>query len=82
MEAYTLACVAGVHRAAPEFPNVKVTFHPPDNRRRDTDNMLASCKASLDGLALAMGVDDADWNLTIARADPVKGGAVVVEIGR
>ena len=61
-------------------PMVKVTFCPPDNRRRDTDNMLASCKAYLDGVALAIGCDDSGWTLTIARAAAIIGGAVIVEI--
>jgi crossover junction endodeoxyribonuclease RusA len=61
--------------------HVKLTFHPPDNRRRDLDNMLASVKSALDGIALATGVDDHLWGLTIERAAPVKGGAVIVQCG-
>lgn len=40
--------------------NIALTmlFYPPDNRRRDLDNMLASCKALLDGIAQGMGIDD------------------------
>ena len=60
--------------------NVEVLFLPPDNRRRDTDGMLTSCKAALDGIADALGVDDSRWRLTIDRGEPVKGGAVIVSV--
>lgn len=36
----------------------KITFYPPDNRRRDDDNMVSSFKAARDGLADALGIDD------------------------
>lgn len=62
-------------------PHVRVTFHPPDNRRRDLDNMLASIKSALDGVALATGVDDGLWGLTITKGQPVKGGSVLIECG-
>ena len=61
---------------------LRITFHPPDRRRRDLDGMLGAIKAGLDGIALAAGVDDYGWSLTIRRAEPVKGGAVVVTIDK
>ena len=60
--------------------DVSITFHPPDNRRRDIDNMLASNKAALDGVSAAIGVDDSRWGLSLSRGDVVKGGRVVVQI--
>lgn len=58
-----------------------ITFHPPDNRRRDLDNMLASIKYGLDGLAKAAGVDDHKWNaIDLRRGEKAEGGAVIVEI--
>jgi crossover junction endodeoxyribonuclease RusA len=33
---------------------VVITAYPPDKRDRDSDNLLASCKACLDGIALAL----------------------------
>lgn len=44
--------------------NVHLKFIPPTRRRRDEDNLLASCKALLDGLAMALGVDDSEFRLT------------------
>lgn len=61
--------------------DVHVTFCPPDNRHRDADNMLSSCKAFFDGIADAIRVDDRHWRLTIQRGEVVKDGAVIVKIG-
>ena len=60
--------------------SVAIYFHPPDNRRRDTDNMLSSVKSGLDGIADATGVDDSRWSYGMSRGDPVKGGAVLVHV--
>jgi len=59
---------------------VKITFHPPDKRRRDRDNMIAAFKSGQDGIVDAIGVDDADWEPTYNVGDVIKGGAVAVEI--
>lgn len=73
-----LAMAQGCRALAADRLTVEITFYPPDKRRRDTDNMLASLKSGLDGIADATGVDDSNWNYGIARDEPVKGGAVVV----
>lgn len=57
-----------------------VTFHAPDNRRRDRTNAEASCKAYFDGIADALGVDDRRFEPSYAWGDVRKGGAVVVVI--
>jgi crossover junction endodeoxyribonuclease RusA len=60
---------------------VHLVFIKPDRRARDWDNMLASMKSGLDGLADAMGVDDSMWRLSFDVADePVPAGAVLVTI--
>jgi crossover junction endodeoxyribonuclease RusA len=59
---------------------VHLAFAAPCRRARDLDNLLAACKAGLDGLADAMGVDDRHWRIAIDRADPVSGGRVDVEV--
>jgi len=43
--------------------SVSYAFHPPDNRRRDFDNMIGCTKAYTDGLAQALGVDDSTFRL-------------------
>jgi crossover junction endodeoxyribonuclease RusA len=60
---------------------VSIGFFPPDRRRRDVDGMLSALKSSLDGVADALMVDDNLFDLSLTVAGPVKGGAVVVEIG-
>jgi crossover junction endodeoxyribonuclease RusA len=37
---------------------MEITFYPPDRRHRDADNMVASIKSGLDGLADALKVND------------------------
>lgn len=37
---------------------VTLIITPPSRRRMDEDNMLARCKAYIDGVATALGVDD------------------------
>jgi crossover junction endodeoxyribonuclease RusA len=67
----------------PDFPEsgpipVRITFCPPDRRRRDRDNMISSLKAAVDGIAECFGVDDARFVPTYAVGEPVKGGCVEV----
>lgn len=76
----------GRHRAPVTPPNgplpVRLEFCPPDKRVRDLDNLGASCKWALDGVAKALGVDDRNFRpVTLDWGDVRKGGAVVVKIG-
>lgn len=38
--------------------NLTLICTPPVMRYRDEDNLIANCKATFDGLALALGIDD------------------------
>lgn len=59
---------------------VKIIFHPPDKRARDLDNCLASIKSGLDGVAMALGVNDKNFRpITIDFGDVVKNGKIVIE---
>lgn len=60
--------------------HLHITFCPPDKRRRDLDNMLASFKQGIDAIAETMGVDDYGFGFTIIRGQPVKGGIVRITI--
>jgi len=60
---------------------VALEFIPPDKRRRDLDNLLASCKGLLDGIAGALGVDDSLFVPQLMMSETTtKGGAVRVRI--
>lgn len=80
-EAWVLAkAMRLVRPGAPCDPVVvRLDAYPRHERRRDIDNLLASCKGALDGLAQAIGVDDCLFRpiLTIHPAD----GRGVIEIG-
>lgn len=81
--AHLLAIEAGWHRAG--WPDgdlfVWIDFYPPDRRHRDTDGLLSSCKAALDGIADGMGVSDRRFVPRPYVKDEVrKGGEVRVRI--
>lgn len=79
---YKEACWALAREARFRAEHLDITFHPPCGRRRDLDNLLAAMKAGLDGLALAMGVDDSEFTFTIRKGDPKRpDGCVVVKDG-
>lgn len=61
---------------------VVLTFHAPDKRHRDLDNLLAASKAALDGVAAALHMDDREFEPVTLKRGPVgKPGTLVVEIG-
>ena len=81
--AHLLAIEAGWHRA--EWADgdlfVWIDFYPPDRRHRDTDGLLSSCKAALDGIADGMGVNDRRFVPRPYCKDEVrKGGEVHIRI--
>lgn len=61
---------------------LRFTYHPPDRRRRDCQDVPNSLKASIDGIADAMGVDDYGFKVHYPPefSEVRKGGAIVVEI--
>lgn len=60
---------------------MRITFYPPDHRRRDDDNMIGSFKAARDGIAQALGVDDRRFRPHYFFEEPSKPGRVEVRIG-
>lgn len=79
-KAIGLAVGLGYLEGSENAVSVCLTFFAPDKRARDMDNMLASMKAGLDGLADAMGVDDSKWRISMEVAESTKGGRVLVEV--
>lgn len=60
-------------------PTIELTFYQPDKRQRDLDNMLASMKSGLDGLADALQVNDKQFFIKLGVSENV-GGMVKVKI--
>ena len=83
-DAATLALAAGWRGDA--LPSegrlhVWIDAYPPDRRHRDTDGVLSSLKAALDGLADALGVNDRRFvPHPFLHDEPRKGGEVRVRI--
>ena len=69
-------------RAAPVGKiDVRLSFYPPDKRRRDEDNMIASMKHYLDGIAHGLRVDDRNFHLLEPFiGEPVDGGCVHADL--
>lgn len=81
---YRICCMALTLESGVRAPEgrvlLSVEFCPPDRRRRDDDNCLASFKAGRDGIADALRIDDSQFVTTISMGEPVKGGAVRVRL--
>lgn len=61
--------------------HLSMTFHPPTRRHYDIDNLLASMKSGLDGVADAWGVNDTRFRpITIDFGDVIKGGLIKLKI--
>ena len=82
-EAWAKALEQGVKRIETDRPRLKFTFHPQKNGRLpDIHNMPATQKATIDGIAAAMGCDDAGFQCVWPDkfGHRVDGGCVLIEI--
>ena len=57
---------------------ITYTFHPPDKRKRDLSNFVASMKGAEDGIAMALGVDDSHFHPQAPEWGEVTPGGKVV----
>jgi crossover junction endodeoxyribonuclease RusA len=86
-DAYALTYQAVSRHKGPWYPPtgaipLRLEFFPPDKRHRDLDNMLAAMKASLDGVATALTVNDKQFGpITLIRGGTARPACVVVSIG-
>lgn len=78
---WALAKEAKLPRQGVDSVSLEITFHWPDRRKRDLDNCLASIKSGLDGVADAMGINDAQWTDIRLRLGFEIGGMVRVRVG-
>jgi crossover junction endodeoxyribonuclease RusA len=84
-KAYRLQCGLMTKAAKLIIPEIEgklylwLTFYPPDKRRRDDDNMIASFKSGRDGIADALGIDDSRF-ITRPWVHTETGGYIKVSI--
>ena len=77
------AKAAGSFIAPDGYIPLSLLYLTPDKRHRDCDNMLAASKALLDGVALALGIDDKRFKpiLIDFAQGPDKVGALIAAVG-
>lgn len=72
--------VKALPRKCVEF-HLHFFFSPPNRLRRDVSNCIAACKAYVDGIADALGVDDSEfrihWPTRWEPIDPEGGGPYI-----
>ena len=60
---------------------IKITFVLPSRRMRDVDNLLSSSKSSIDGICLALGIDDNGFTSWTLKKEYDKGiSRMIIEI--
>lgn len=84
-EAHGATLAAMMRGCAPKWAEQRIAFiitaYPPDKRERDDDNLVSSCKASRDGIALALGIDDSRFDLRpLQWGEPVKNGKIIITL--
>ena len=82
-EGFTEARLQGVKKitgSKPKMIDAILHITPPDNRRRDDDNMEGACKHHRDGIAQALGVDDVTWRVMRVVHKPEAPGKIVFEL--
>jgi crossover junction endodeoxyribonuclease RusA len=84
-DAFWLAKAYPLHMTFKDFDGpipLSIVYCPPDKRRRDLDNLLAASKATLDGLANAMCIDDTRFRPILINVGEIgKPGAMLVAVG-
>ncbi len=83
-KAYRMQCFLFARKAGLVAPAgrilLQLEFLPPNARRRDDDNLLASFKAGRDGLADALGIDDSLFVSQVQIGEVHRGGVVRVTL--
>lgn len=63
-----------------ELIAVIIEFHPPTRAHSDEDGRIGACKAYLDGIAKAVGVNDSRFRLRPSLHPPLPLGAVIIKL--
>lgn len=60
---------------------MKLTFYPPNKKRRDLDNVYASMKSAVDGMCQGLNIDDSQIRrVTLEWGGVIALGAVELEL--
>lgn len=79
---YRQQCAMLASQFAP-LTKFTIQFFPPDNRKRDRDNIIAAFKAGQDGIADAWKINDREFEITYAPlGSPLKHGKVIVTLSQ
>ena len=63
--------------------SLSLTFWPPNNRRRDLDNIYSSLKSAIDGACAGLGIDDSQIKTVTLEWDEImRGGRVVMKFSQ
>ena len=62
------------------YTELHLVFYKPNRRKMDIDNMLASMKSGIDGMCLAIGIDDNCFTKIVIEVHEDIGGFVKVEV--
>jgi crossover junction endodeoxyribonuclease RusA len=80
-DCFFLCVAAGIKKGAITAPvNLQFHFVPLNRRMYDLDNLMASYKAGIDGIADALGIDDRHFSYLPPTLDDEFGGRVEVGI--
>lgn len=80
-DAGVVAAWATGKKLGPGNYRMTVIFHPPDARRRDLDNLLASMKPAIDGICKGLGIDDRQiYRIELGWGDVRRGGIVRIAL--
>lgn len=65
-----------------KFKSIKatITFHQPDRRNRNKDNIITAFKSYQDGVADAIKIPDERWEVNHVMGDIIEGGKTVLTI--
>ena len=80
---YATKQAASAYKAPDGHIPLSLLFLTPDKRHRDLDNLLASAKSAIDGMAQAIGIDDSRFKpiLIDFAHGPDKVGALIAAVG-
>jgi len=77
-DCYYLTKMANIPKA--DYKEMHIIFYKPNRRYMDLDNMLASMKSGLDGMCMALEIDDRCFKkITIEVAENI-GGMVKIDL--